>query len=94
MPRLGFKPTIAVFEGAKIFYALYRVTTVIGITYFYNDNIKEDEFCGAACKWKMRNSYKVLVRKPEENALLPRLRRAREDNIKIDLQEMENELVE
>jgi hypothetical protein len=42
----------------------------------------------------MGAAYKVLVRKPEVNTLLPRPRRAWEDNIKIGLQEMENECVE
>jgi hypothetical protein len=30
MPRVGFEPTILVFEGTKMVYALYCVATVIG----------------------------------------------------------------
>jgi hypothetical protein len=30
MPRVGFEPTIPVFEGAKTVYALDRATTLIG----------------------------------------------------------------
>jgi hypothetical protein len=30
MPRLGFEPTIPVFERVKAFYVLYRVVTAIG----------------------------------------------------------------
>jgi hypothetical protein len=30
MPRIGFEPTIPVFDGAKTFRALDRATTVIG----------------------------------------------------------------
>jgi hypothetical protein len=31
MPRVGFKPTIPMFEWAKTFYALDRATIVIGL---------------------------------------------------------------
>jgi hypothetical protein len=33
MPRVGFEPTIPVFERAKIVHALYRAATVLGTVY-------------------------------------------------------------
>jgi hypothetical protein len=32
MPKVGFKPTVPVFEGAKTVYALDHAATVIGVT--------------------------------------------------------------
>jgi len=43
---------------------------------------------------EMRNSYKVLVRKPEENRTLRRNKRRREDNISMDHREIGCEIVE
>jgi hypothetical protein len=34
MPRVGFEPTIPVFERAKTVHALGRAATVIGIAYY------------------------------------------------------------
>jgi len=41
-----------------------------------------------ACMGERRDVYRILVRKPEGNTPLWRLRRRREDNIKMDLQEV------
>jgi hypothetical protein len=43
---------------------------------------------------EMRNSYKILVRKPEVNRLLGRPERRREDNIKMDVRERGLEVVD
>jgi hypothetical protein len=39
IPRVGFEPTIPVFEWAKIVHALDRATTVIGLISVYRINI-------------------------------------------------------
>jgi hypothetical protein len=44
------------------------------------------EACGS--DWEVRGVYRVSVEKPEENRPLGRPRRRREDNIKMDLQEV------
>jgi hypothetical protein len=36
MPRVGFEPTITVFERAKTFHALDGAATVIGLVYIKN----------------------------------------------------------
>jgi len=41
-----------------------------------------------ACMGESRGIYRVLVGKPEQKRPLGRLRRRREDNIKMDLQEL------
>jgi hypothetical protein len=41
MPRVGFEPTIPVFERAKTVHALDRAATVIGKERFCDDQIKE-----------------------------------------------------
>jgi hypothetical protein len=38
---------------------------------------------------EMRNSYKILVQKPDGKRQLGRPRRRREDNIRIDLRQMQ-----
>jgi hypothetical protein len=43
---------------------------------------------------ELRNAYKMLVLKTEGNPLLGRLRRKRENDIKMDLKETESESVD
>jgi hypothetical protein len=47
-----------------------------------------------ACMGEMRNAYKILVRKPEGKRLLGRPRCRWEDNLRMDLREIEWEVVE
>jgi hypothetical protein len=41
-----------------------------------------------ACMGKMRNAYKILVRKPDGKRPLGRSRHRWEDNIRVDLREI------
>jgi hypothetical protein len=43
MPRVGFEPTVLVFERAKTVHALYRATAVIGSHRFYENRKKKKE---------------------------------------------------
>jgi hypothetical protein len=43
MPRVGFEPTIPVFERAKTVHASDRATTVIGIRSIYYRNIETSD---------------------------------------------------
>jgi hypothetical protein len=45
----------------------------------------------AACKGKLRNSYKISVGKPDEKKPFGRLKNRWEDNIKTDIKEIWNE---
>jgi len=38
--------------------------------------------------WKMRNTYKILVKKSEKNRPLERSRHRLKDNVKMDLNEI------
>jgi hypothetical protein len=54
-----------------------------------NDRVKEDEKCRAcSTNVEKRNSYMILVGKPERKRSLRRPRRRRVDNIKRYLQEI------
>jgi hypothetical protein len=53
--------------------------------------IKSRRIKAGACSapvWKMRNTYKILVEKPEGKRPLGRPRRRWEDNIKMNLREI------
>jgi hypothetical protein len=58
--------------------------------YNLNDQVKEDEM-GRACNTnrKKRNAYRILVGKPKVKRPLGRPRRRWVDNIKMDLREIE-----
>jgi hypothetical protein len=52
------------------------------------NQVKEDEIDDATASWKEEDSYRILVRKPEEKRPLGRPRRRWVDNIKMDLREI------
>jgi hypothetical protein len=54
-----------------------------------NDEVKNDEMVRPLARMgRKRNSYRILVGKPEGKRPLRRQRRRWEDNIKIDLREI------
>jgi hypothetical protein len=83
---VGFDPTIAVLEWAKTVRAVDRSATAIGFAkYKQNNQVKEDEVGGACSRMgEKRNSYRLLVGKPEGKGPLGRSRRGWVHNIKMD----------
>jgi hypothetical protein len=69
------------------------MATVTSTKYYQSEQIKDNETSGLS--WEIRNTNKTLVGKPKGTRPLvsPRHRPRWKDNIKIDLREIECELI-
>jgi hypothetical protein len=75
--------------GTDILVLVFSNTLSLWTTYYWDDQIKEDEM-GKACSThgEMRHSYKIFVEKSEQKRPIGKVRHRWENNIKMDVREM------
>ena len=73
-----------------IIISITKIFSVFLTQYHSGDQIENSEMGGACGMYRggSRGVYRVLLGKPEGNIPLGRIRRRREDNIKMDFQEL------